>query len=151
MQQLQTTFTMQPLAGSQRLTKNPNRSSSGPYPQTSPRKQKPPTNDATAEFQRSFRKADQPQLQRCHRCLGRDKHDVRRCSRSTLWNNKREVLCNWNAKHYLEIAKGTHKGLELCADWQRPNGCTERDHPEKHRCSGCASTAHGAEGCPEGQ
>lgn len=158
--QLQSTFAQQPMPGAQRSGKSSSRSSSGPYPSTSPRKQRAIANDANAanaanttntDFHRSFREGDQPQLPRCHRCLGRDKHEVRRCPRTKLWDSKRDVLCNWNAKQYLKISKGTHKGLELCAEWQRPNGCTERGHPEKHRCSGCASTAHGAEGCPEGQ
>ncbi|KAJ3792355.1 hypothetical protein GGU11DRAFT_656653, partial [Lentinula aff. detonsa] len=83
----------------------------------------------------------------CHRCLGRDKHDVRRCSRTLLWNNKQRVICEWNARNFLEISAGIHKGVELCADWQRSNGCTSSSHPEKHRCSGCASPNHGAESC----
>ncbi|KIK52988.1 hypothetical protein GYMLUDRAFT_77645 [Collybiopsis luxurians FD-317 M1] len=122
-----------------------------PYPPTSPRKASGTKNSETTSFQRSFRNANQAQLARCHRCLCRDKHDIRRCTRTTLSGGKRDVLCNWNSKGYLEITHGTHAGLELCAEWQRPNGCTSRKHPEKHRCSGCASTLHGAEGCPDGQ
>ncbi|KAJ3779519.1 hypothetical protein GGU11DRAFT_694022, partial [Lentinula aff. detonsa] len=87
----------------------------------------------------------------CHRCLGRDPHFVKKCSRTSIWNNSRKVICDWNEKSYLEICEGIHKGLELCADWQRTNGCTNRGHTEKHRCSGCASTNHGANGCPDGE
>ncbi|KAJ3985632.1 hypothetical protein F5890DRAFT_1125799 [Lentinula detonsa] len=116
-------------------------------PYTSPQKKKAPE----PEFQRSFRSVDHPTLQRCHRCLGRDPHFVRKCSRTSIWNNSRKVICDWNEKSYLEICEGIHKGLELCADWQRTNGCTNRGHTEKHRCSGCASTNHGANGCPDGE
>ncbi|KAJ3902993.1 hypothetical protein F5879DRAFT_804416 [Lentinula edodes] len=69
---------------------------------------------------------------------------------TSIWNGKRGVACNWNKQGYLEIAKGTDAGLELCADWQRPNGCTSRAHPEKHRCSGCTNSGHGASSCPDG-
>lgn len=120
-----------------------------PYPSSSPRKAKG-GNSTDKPFQKSFRDIDHPPLSHCHKCLGRDKHDIRKCSRTSLANGKREVLCDWNAQRYLEFIKGPHKGLEVCADWQRPNGCTSRNHSEKHRCSGCASTAHGAGGCPEG-
>ncbi|KAJ3769840.1 hypothetical protein FB446DRAFT_623663, partial [Lentinula raphanica] len=87
----------------------------------------------------------------CHRCLGRDKHDVRRCSRTSFWNGEGKVLCNWNARRYLEITNGQHKGLELCGNWQSPNGCTESTHPQKHRCSGCAAPDHGADTCLKGE
>ncbi|KAJ3780140.1 hypothetical protein GGU11DRAFT_693577 [Lentinula aff. detonsa] len=60
-------------------------------------------------------------------------------------------MCNWNGNKRLEFSSGIHKGLEVCANWQRPNGCTEENHPKKHRCSGCASSNHGAEECPDGQ
>ncbi|KAJ3809619.1 hypothetical protein F5876DRAFT_16200, partial [Lentinula aff. lateritia] len=83
----------------------------------------------------------------CHRCLGRDKHDICQCLRTTLWNGKQVVLCNWNRNGYLEISRGTYVGLELCVDWQHPNGCTSRMHPEKHCCLGCAHSSHGAENC----
>ncbi|KAJ3792981.1 hypothetical protein GGU11DRAFT_442783, partial [Lentinula aff. detonsa] len=104
-----------------------------------------------SDLQKSFREATQTQLSRCHRCLGRDKHNICRCSRTLLWNGKKNVLCKWNTKGYLEITMGQFAGLKLCAEWQRPNGCINRKHTEKHRCSGCASTYHGADGCPEGQ
>ncbi|KAJ3806340.1 hypothetical protein F5876DRAFT_21931, partial [Lentinula aff. lateritia] len=87
----------------------------------------------------------------CHRCLGRDKHDVRHCSHTSIWNGKHGVMCHWNKQGFLEITDGTNAGQELCADWQRPNGCTSQAHPEKHRCSGCMSTSHGANSCPEGE
>ncbi|KAJ3924200.1 MAG: hypothetical protein NXY57DRAFT_882509, partial [Lentinula lateritia] len=81
----------------------------------------------------------------CHWCLGRDKHDIHWCSHTMLWNGKQGVLCNWNSSSYLEILRGTYMGLELCADWQHPNGCTNKAHPEKHQCSGCTNSGHGAE------
>ncbi|KAJ3809889.1 hypothetical protein F5876DRAFT_42981, partial [Lentinula aff. lateritia] len=87
----------------------------------------------------------------CHRCLGQDKHDIRHCSRTSIWNGKRGVACNWNKQGYLKIAKGTNAGLELCANWQRPNGCTSCAHPEKHWCSGCTNSSHGASSCPDGE
>ncbi|KAJ3888642.1 hypothetical protein GG344DRAFT_53227 [Lentinula edodes] len=131
----------------------PSKSRRNPYPSTSPRKASnlKQEEDYTPDFPRSFREANQPKLSRCHRCLGRDKHDIRWCSRTTLWNGKQAVLCNWNRNGYLEISRGNYVGLELCADWQRPNGCTGKTHPEKHCCSGCAQSSHGAENCPEGQ
>ncbi|KAJ4494028.1 hypothetical protein C8J55DRAFT_447914 [Lentinula edodes] len=120
-----------------------------PYPSTSPRKaSRQPDNP---NFQRSFRDLNQAPLTRCHRCLGRDRHDVRHCSRTSLWNRKRGVTCKWNKQGFLEITSGTNAGLELCADWQRRNGCTSKAHPEKHRCSGCTSSSHGASSCPEGE
>lgn len=141
--------TSQPLPPTQPTRNTPHKHRNTPYPSTSPRKASSMKEEP--DLQKSFRDANQPRLPRCHRCLGRDKHDIRRCSRTSLWNGKKDVLCGWNAKGYLEILAGLFAGLELCAEWQRPNGCTSRKHSEKHRCSGCASTNHGADGCPEGE
>ncbi|KAI0634904.1 hypothetical protein C8Q77DRAFT_1104688 [Trametes polyzona] len=79
----------------------------------------------------------------CAICLGR--HSIAKvglCQKTRLWNGDRARTERIDKRIRLI------NGGPLCISWQRPAGCTATDHPERHRCSGCAREGHGASGCP---
>ncbi|KAI0037963.1 hypothetical protein FA95DRAFT_1506252 [Auriscalpium vulgare] len=79
-------------------------------------------------------------------CLGRDQHDVGHCNRARLWDDSRATRCTRNARDRLAVGD-----TEICLAWQLPNGCQSTNHLERHACSGCGDTSHGANGCPLAQ
>lgn len=83
---------------------------------------------------------------RCNMCLSRDRHDVRSCTSTKLWDGTRA----WSTRNTVGNLIGPD-GRELCTNWQRPNGCTVSSHPDMHLCSGCGEKSHGAQDCPRGQ
>ncbi|KAH9846308.1 hypothetical protein C2E23DRAFT_744365, partial [Lenzites betulinus] len=79
----------------------------------------------------------------CAICLG--KHpisEVASCNRSKLWNGQPAFSTRIGKRIQ------SRDGAPLCIGWQRPAGCSSRDHPERHACSGCGGTRHGACDCP---
>ncbi|KAH7926111.1 hypothetical protein BV22DRAFT_1009859, partial [Leucogyrophana mollusca] len=81
----------------------------------------------------------------CAVCLGRHRHRVISCDAPRTWDNKHET-------HSLRKFKAlyTKDGRQLCAKWQRTEGCVDK-HDDRHLCSGCGSTSHGAHQCPRAQ
>ncbi|KAI0054459.1 hypothetical protein BV25DRAFT_1769605, partial [Artomyces pyxidatus] len=66
------------------------------------------------------------------------------CNRPTLWDGKTPSRCKRSGTNNRILDRD---GLEICLDWQRASGCVSRKHAERHRCSGCGSTNHGAARC----
>lgn len=79
----------------------------------------------------------------CASCLGCHKWSYATCNTSTLWNRQKG-----KARKNSQGRLVTADGLILCFDWQLPAGCQMSSHPEKHRCSGCGKSNHGAQSCP---
>ena len=86
-------------------------------------------------------------LYACALCLGRFAHNVHKCKNQLLWDNKTPTFCRRNAEGRLVNAQG----LQLCYDWQRPNGCSNSSKDHIHMCSRCGKLDHGAQNCPRGQ
>ena len=82
----------------------------------------------------------------CAVCLGRHPHRVIDCTATTLWDGSLPALSTRSNKVLV-----MRDGRALCADWQRSSGCPTARHDNRHICSGCASTAHGAQECPRAQ
>ncbi|KAH7919127.1 hypothetical protein BV22DRAFT_1023505, partial [Leucogyrophana mollusca] len=81
----------------------------------------------------------------CAICLGRNPHRTIECSASRTWDNNHDTFTERVHK-----AIWTKDGKPLCPRWQREEGCTDR-HDERHLCSGCGATTHGAQRCPRAQ
>ncbi|KAH7907932.1 hypothetical protein BJ138DRAFT_987642, partial [Hygrophoropsis aurantiaca] len=75
--------------------------------------------------------AGQPGLTACAVCLGRFRHNVHKCTSSLLWDNTTKSYCHRNPEGRLV----NPKGLQLCYDWQRPNGCPIHSRDHIHECS----------------
>jgi hypothetical protein len=70
-------------------------------------------------------------------CLGRHKHNIMRCSTARTWDDKHKTCAEW-----LRTGLFTKSGKQLCAKWQKANGCLNT-HCALHICSGCGSKSHG--------
>ncbi|KAG2065897.1 hypothetical protein BDR04DRAFT_949567, partial [Suillus decipiens] len=79
----------------------------------------------------------------CALCLGRFAHNIHKCKSELLWDNKTPTSCRRSPEGRLINTLG----LQLCYDWQRPNGCPSASKDHIHECSGCGSTDHGAQKC----
>jgi hypothetical protein len=82
----------------------------------------------------------------CAICLGRHRHEIRKCSSGTLWSGEK-AHCRRNDQGRL-INPG---GIIICSNWQRPFGCTSARAGHSHECSGCGKNDHGAQECPRTQ
>ena len=82
----------------------------------------------------------------CVVCLGRSEHDYRKCNSSKLWDGKK----GW-ARRNEQGRLATPEGLVLCFNWQLPKMCASTAHVEKHLCSGCGESNHGAQKCPRAE
>ncbi|KIL59849.1 hypothetical protein M378DRAFT_60503, partial [Amanita muscaria Koide BX008] len=85
-------------------------------------------------------------LTACAICLGRHPHKISECRAVTLWDGKTASRCT---KHDGQLTNPHRR--PICLDWQRPGGCNHRDHSERHECSGCGASQHGAQQCPLAQ
>ena len=96
-----------------------------------------------------FQGADSQATSRvCAACLGRHDHDFTKCNLSKLWDGSElKEKAHRNNQGRL-VGKD---GSMLCFDWQLPGGCQSTSHPERHRCSGCAKSEHGAQNCPRAE
>lgn len=79
----------------------------------------------------------------CALCLGRFHHNIHKCTTELLWDGQTKARCSRNAAGHLV----NPQGRELCYDWQRPNSCSNTSCSHMHKCSGCGSKDHGAQGC----
>ena len=82
----------------------------------------------------------------CAVCLGRHDHTFAKCDNTRLWDGS-PCAARRNEQGRL-VAES---GLPLCFDWQVPKGCKSTGHLERHVCSGCGGTDHGAQGCPRAE
>lgn len=82
----------------------------------------------------------------CAVCLGRHEHFFARCEETKLWNGS-VASAQKNEQGRLVAANGQ----PLCFDWQLPRGCTSTTHTDRHKCSGCGSSDHGAQNCPQAE
>lgn len=83
----------------------------------------------------------------CAVCLGCHGHSFIECTAKRLWDNNFTALATRNNKSLL--LRNSDK--PLCVDWQRAKSCTSHQHDERHVCSGCLSTSHGAQMCSRAQ
>ena len=82
----------------------------------------------------------------CAVCLGHHPHRVINCTAMMLWDGSLPALSTRSNKILV-----IRDGRALCADWQCASGCPTTRNDNRHICSGCASTAHGAQECPQAQ
>ncbi|KAF8129555.1 hypothetical protein EV363DRAFT_1264033 [Boletus edulis] len=68
----------------------------------------------------------------CPKCLGRNPHRILECNSPTLWNGAKCHVTRTPEGRLLDP-----KGVVLCTDWQRPNGCSLAHRSAKHCCLGC--------------
>ena len=81
-------------------------------------------------------------LPACPVCLGRHRHRVASCQTTKTWSGKDAISSRTDTGRILN-----KRGAILCADWQRPNRCTDASGRHLHECSGCGSAEHGADSC----
>ncbi|KAH8976764.1 hypothetical protein EDB86DRAFT_2820336 [Lactarius hatsudake] len=81
----------------------------------------------------------------CAACLGRHDHTFAKCEGHKLWDGSTGAVRKDQGK-----LVGTD-GLPVCFDWQVPKGCASASHPERHKCSGCGKSDHGAQTCPRAE
>ncbi|KAF8267698.1 hypothetical protein EI94DRAFT_1580251 [Lactarius quietus] len=79
----------------------------------------------------------------CTACLGCHEHTYAKCEGLRLWDGSASATQK-NEQGQLVAADG----LPICFDWQILRGCSSTSHPDRHRCSGCGRSDHGAQGCP---
>jgi hypothetical protein len=120
-------------------TNSPYRGQADKHPRDGGRR----TRKDQAEF---FQSGADPRGGVCATCLGRHEHSYSKCDGRKLWNGSPGRA----RKGELGTMVGPD-GLPLCFDWQLPKGCRSTFHPEKHRCSGCGKTNHGAQSCPRAE
>ena len=82
----------------------------------------------------------------CAVCLGCHDHSFAKCKEPKLWDGS----ANASRKGEQGVLVAAN-GLPLCFNWQIPRGCNSVSHPDRHRCSGCGRTDHGAQGCSRAQ
>jgi hypothetical protein len=85
-------------------------------------------------------------LSACAVCLGRHPHKIIDCSAPSIWDKSVPTLASRTNK-----LLSMRDGRPVCADWQRYSGCSSSRHDNRHICSGCAATSHGAQDCPRAQ
>ncbi len=86
-------------------------------------------------------------LSACAVCLGRQSHQVAKCTAAVLWDGRTPAYARRDEQGRLS----TSQGKPLCTEWQLRRGCLSASHDERHRCSGCGTATHGAQACPRGQ
>ncbi|KAG2061226.1 hypothetical protein BDR06DRAFT_838303, partial [Suillus hirtellus] len=67
----------------------------------------------------------------CALCLSRFAHNIHKCKSEFLWDGKTPTSCRRNTEGRLVNAHG----LQLCYDWQCPNGCSNTSKEHNHQCS----------------
>lgn len=87
-------------------------------------------------------------LPACAVCLSCEMHSVPvvECDASMTWDHKHDTF----AKRINRTLVVKSTGQRLCSRWQRKDGCSDK-HVHAHICSGCGSSAHGAQNCPQAQ
>ncbi|KAG1781873.1 hypothetical protein EV702DRAFT_949531, partial [Suillus placidus] len=75
--------------------------------------------------------AASPGLFACALCLSCFAHNVHKCKSELLWDGKTPTFCHRNTEGRLVNAQG----LQLCYDWQCPNGCPSSSRDHTHKCS----------------
>ncbi|KAG1836811.1 hypothetical protein DFJ58DRAFT_669319, partial [Suillus subalutaceus] len=83
----------------------------------------------------------------CAVCLGSHSHSFVECIAERLWDNKFQTVTTRTNRSL--TLRGSDK--PLCVDWQRTRGCGSWVHDERHICSGCLATSHGAQNCSRAQ
>jgi hypothetical protein len=115
-----------------------------------PRRVSPPTHSSprkpSARYQVFREGASSQSRATCAICLGNGPHNVTKCSLDNFWDGTK-ARCRRNEDGRII----NPSGQTLCIDWQRPKGCTARDHDHRHECSGCGRQDHGAQHCPRAQ
>ncbi|KZP21644.1 hypothetical protein FIBSPDRAFT_733932, partial [Athelia psychrophila] len=75
-------------------------------------------------------------------------HELRKCQAAKLWDGSADTHSKRTHNGHLVAKAGN---APLCIDWQRPDGCSAREHGARHRCSGCGDDSHGATRCRAAQ
>jgi len=82
----------------------------------------------------------------CAVCLGRHPHRIVECEAKMLWDSSHPSLAIRSNK-----ILAMRDGRPICGDWQRVSSCPSSRHDNRHICSGCASSSHGAQNCSRAQ
>ncbi|KAH9062379.1 hypothetical protein EDB87DRAFT_1559208, partial [Lactarius vividus] len=82
----------------------------------------------------------------CAIFLRRHEHTFAKCRAEKLWDGSANASRK-NEQGRLVAADG----LPLCFDWQVSRGCASASHSERHRCSSCGKSDHGAQVCPRAE
>jgi hypothetical protein len=121
------------------------RGGSPPYRQTDSQSRdgaKPSRRDKP-EF---FRAGTDSRGEVCMACLGRHQHPFGKCDGRKLWDGSPGSVRKSGQGKLLG-----QNGDPICYDWQLPKGCPHTSHPERHKCSGCGGSSHGAQACPRAE
>lgn len=97
-------------------------------------------------YDNRFRKRSpetKPSFPACLVCLSTRSHPVMRCRETRLWDGKHPSRCSRTNEGKLIDCEGR----PICVNWNKTIGCQERSSRHLHECSGCGSTAHGAQDC----
>jgi hypothetical protein len=127
------------------------RRSPSPRPQRSSRRRSASPPRHAASSRDFFRGTGSSSARVCAVCLGRHETTKIRfteCEATRTWDGAHRTLSRRNSRKELVSISS---GLPLCVDWQRERGCNVGRHAERHRCSGCDSTGHGASSCPRAE
>ncbi|KAG2747087.1 hypothetical protein P692DRAFT_20736691, partial [Suillus brevipes Sb2] len=84
----------------------------------------------------------------CTVCLGRNSHSFIECTAERLWDSAFPAVATRRNNKQL-LLRSSDK--PLCVDWQHVGSCSSSSHNERHVCSGCLATTHGAQNCPRAQ
>ncbi|THH28602.1 hypothetical protein EUX98_g5575 [Antrodiella citrinella] len=82
----------------------------------------------------------------CAICLSREYHVLSKCDSPTIFDGSAAYASRNDQGRIVD-----KNGIELCMEWQRPNGCPSRSRSHRHDCSGCGRSDHGANNCPRAE
>lgn len=102
----------------------------------------PAQNGASPSGQSFQNGASSSGLSACTICLSCSPHPIRECTLDKLWDSSK-VRCSCSAGGCIMNPQGN----VICSDWQHPGGCSVSGHDNRHKCSGCRATDHGAQKC----
>lgn len=121
--------------------------SPGGYPRSNRRRSRSPESNRSRSFRPSTQGPNRrDRLSACPICLGRHRHHTASCQATKTWNGEKARCSRASNGRILN-----RRGAVICADWQRPNRCTDDSGKHLHECSGCGSAGHGADACPSAQ
>jgi hypothetical protein len=135
-----------PSRGHDRSRSPPGRGASPSRHQTDSRQQSYSSKRPRRDKQGFFRAGADSRGEVCATCLGRHEHPFVKCDGHELWDGSPGSIRKSGNGRPVDP-----NGNPLCLDWQRLKGCQSSSHSERHRCSGCGKSSHGAQACPRAE